>query len=374
MGWESNYTPMLRTERDYKTLADQIADWMLRRKGLRRGATETGFTKQRKKIPKEYQKPIKLGAYETWAEQVALQEHYVHFAKKVKQLNRILEDEKFRTAVENKLGKSYLGAVRSYNNHVADPEFYRTYEEWEKGVRVLRQNIALAYLSGNFVTMGKQLPSLFLYLPDSGPYWISRAATGFSANPFKVMRFVNERDPQVKHRSIERELEELRRTNKGAYNRIVRKAGREGMVGIRLMDRVAVTIGWYSVYLKNLRKFGEARAVELASEATLRTQPTARAKDLPQLYRSSEVLNIPLQFTRQLNQIYNMWTYDLPSDARNANFVRSVYTVGGLMISALAIWAVVNHRLPESPKDVAEALRDQSLGMLPLVGKRKRAS
>lgn len=374
MGWESEYTPMIRTERDYKTLTEQIADHLLRRKGLKRGATETGFTKQRKKIPKQYQKPIKLGAYETWAEQVALQEHYVHFARKVKQLNRILEHEKFREAVNNKLGKSYLDAVRSYNNHVADPEFYRTYEEWEKGVRTLRQNIALAYLSGNFVTMGKQLPSLFLYMQDSGPYWINRAALEFSANPFKVMRFVNERDPQVKHRSIERELEELRRTNKNLYDKVVRKIGREGMTGIRLMDRVAVTIGWYSVYLKNLRKFGEARAVELASESTLRTQPTARAKDIPQLYRSSEALNIPLQFTRQLNQIYNMWTYDLPSDVRNKKFVRSLYTVGGLMISALMIWAVVHHRFPESGEDVGEALRDQWLAMLPLVGKLLQAS
>ncbi len=141
-----------------------------------------------------------------------------------------------------------------------------------------------------------------------------------------------------------------------------------------MMDRIAVTIGWYSVYLKNLRKFGEAKAVELASEATLRTQPTARAKDLPQIYRSNEALNIPLQFTRQLNQIYNIWTYDLPSDARNKEFVRSFYTIGGLAISALVIWAVVNKRFPESPEDVAEAFRDQGLGMLPVIGKPMQAS
>ena len=374
IGYEPNYTPLLRTEVDYKTIDEQLTDHLLRRKGLMRGVTETGFTKQRKKIPPKYQKPIKLGEYENWAEQVTLQEHFIHFANHVKQLNRITNHPKFSSAVREKLGHSYLKAVKSYNDHVADPEYYRSFQDWEKAVRVLRQNIALAYLSGNVVTMMKQLASVFLYMQDAGPYWLLRAATEFSRHPLKISRLVNELDPQVKHRSIERELDELKRVDQNMYDKWIRKFGRGGTAGIRIMDRLAVIIGWYAVYLKNLRPHGQARAIELASEATLRTQPTARVKDIPQIYRSNEALNIPLQFTRQLSQIYNMWTYDAPSDARNRNFVRTLYTVGGLAISALTIWSVVNKRLPESPEDVAEAFRDQALASVPVVGKSLQAS
>ncbi len=374
MGFEIEYTPMFRLERPYTTMEKAIQDDLLRRHAFKKGMTETGFTQERlKNIPPEYQKRIKLGAFESWSESVALQEHYMHFAIKARELHRIAEQRNLRRAIRDKLGDAYNKAVKSYIDHVADPEYYRSYQWPEEWVRRARQNIALAYLSGNLVTMGKQLPSVFLYMQDSGPYWLLRSAAEIARHPRRIPKMINELDPQVKHRSIERELEELKLANKTAYDRLVRKYGKAGLVGIKMMDRVAVDIGWYSVYLKNLRKHGQARAVELASEATLRTQPTARAKDLPHAYRTNEFANVALQFTRQLNQIYNMWTYDLPSDIRHKEISRSIYQMGGLAISALMIWSVVNKRLPETPEDGLDAMQDQWLGMLPWVGKHLQA-
>ena len=369
-GWQPEYTPMTRTERDYKTLNEYILKQLAREKMFARAGVEKGFFEKRKKIPKEYQKPIKLaGAYEEWCEQVAIQEHTINFGKKINELNRIVEHPKFRSAVTKKRGRAYLDAVKSYINHVADPEFYRAFELFDQVVMRVRQNIALAYLSGNVLTMAKQFPSLAIYLADAGPYHLMRSMLEFSFNPPKMIKFVNEMDPQVKHRSIERELEELRLTNKSAYDKLVRKVGRAGMVGIRMVDRAAVTIGWNAVYQKNVRKMGVAKAVQMASEATLRTQPTARAKDIPQIYRMNVLLNIPLQFTRQLSQLYNIWTYDMITDLRRARFINLFYAMIGATISAVWIWSIVNQKFPETFKEYREALTDQWLGMVPLAGK-----
>jgi len=80
----------------------------------------------------------------------------------------------------------------------------------ERVSQLLRKNTALAYLAYNVLTMGKQLPSVLLYLPDSGVKHLLGASVEFATNPGYVLQFVNERDPQMKHRSIVREIEEMR--------------------------------------------------------------------------------------------------------------------------------------------------------------------
>ena len=142
------------------------------------------------------------------------------------------------------------------------------------------------------------------------------------------------------------------------------------MEGLYLFDTVARSIGWNAVYQKALRSGkSEVEAVRLAQNATLRTQPAAAPKDLAQLYATNEFANWFTMFTNQLNQIYNIASYDFTGYVKNAEYQKAALTLTGLSITALTIWIIANRRLPEDAEDFAEAMGEQAINALPLVGK-----
>jgi hypothetical protein len=321
MGYEPFYTPIRRMDVSPNSYKSELAEEILVRTNLKKAYVGKQFTIERKNIPREFQKPVYLSLYSTWMYQVP-------------------------------------------KNRVANPQIYKAFTRMEKVSQTLRKNMVVAYLSYNLVTMGKQLPSVLLYLPECGPAHLIASALEFAANPLKMIRFVNERDPQVKHRMIERELEEMKYSGK-----ILKKVGRFGMRGIKGFDRTAVTIGWNAVYNKSILKLGEEEATRLAQDATLRTQPAAHAKDLPQLYTTNEFLNWGLQFTNQLNQIYNIATYDIPQDIKSRRLYKAFLSSLALAIVSLTIWTMSNRRLPEDEEDVMEALTEEAIMAVPLVGR-----
>jgi hypothetical protein len=370
LGSEISYTPIKRVEQTYDPLKVQIAAELTERYNLRKGYPFRGFTKERiKELPPEFQKPIKLGAYSTWVQAVNEQEHYIHYSKLVKHLHRVLGDKELSAAIKEKAGASYLEALRNYVSRVAAPNIYRSFDGIDNTSRFLRKNVALCYLGFNLVTMGKQLPSMALYLGEAGPGNLLASAWDFVQHPFEAMEFVKERDPQVKHRSIERELEELKRADAGLFSRLQKAIGKTAMVGIYAMDRAAITIGWKAVYDANVTKLGEAEAIKRAQDATLRTQPEAHPKDLAQLYAKHEAYNWLLMFTNQLNQIYNMTTHDIPSSFKEGKYYKAFLESTGVTISAAVIWMVSHRKLPEEPADFLKALGEQLVNSLPLFGR-----
>lgn len=368
MGFEENYTPMRRTEVDYTTHTQEIIDEILQKESLRKAYAEHGFTIKRKEVPAEFQKPIRLNATSTWLSQIAKQEQYIHFAQLVKDMHKVASE--ISESVEQKFGKEFNKVIRNYIDRVANPNIYKSYNSLENLSRKLRQNAVIAYLAYNLVTMAKQIPSVFLYLQDAGPVYLLSSAMEFSTHPIDMVKMVREKDPQVKHRSIERELEEMKTNQPERYWAIVNKFGKAGMEGLYLFDAVARTIGWNAVYQKALKSDkSEVEAVRLAQNATLRTQPAAAAKDLAQLYATNEFANWFTMFTNQLNQIYNIATYDFTGYVKNAEYQKAALTLTGLSITALTIWIITNRRLPEDAEDFADAMGEQAINAVPLIGK-----
>lgn len=369
MGYEENYTPIRRTEIDYSTNTQEIIDAILHRQYLRRVFAEKGFTIRRQNIPAEFQKPIRLNATSVWIEQINKQENYINMAQLIKNLHNVAESKEFRAAVEQKFGKEFIKIIGNYIDRVANPNIYKSFNSLENLSRRLRQNRAIAYLAYNLLTMGKQIPSMFLYLRDAGPVHLFSSAMQFSKHPLHLIEEVREKDPQVKHRAIERELEELKIKQPTIYGDIINKFGKYGMEGLYLFDTVARTIGWNAVYQKALQAGeSEAEARRLAQNSTLRTQPAAHAKDLAQLYTTHEAFNWLTMFTNQLNQILNIATYDIPADWSNKQYANTALEIMGLSISALMIWIISNKRFPEKPEDFADAIAEQAINAIPIAG------
>ncbi len=367
---EDSYLPMRRQELDYTPDKRDLLDELKQSLNLKRAYTKKGFTLERQDIPAEFQKPIQLNLWGIWLQQVKWQEHYIHFAKLTRDLHRIERSKEFRSAVGDVFGSEYATTTTNYVSRVANPYVFKSFGFWANASRVLRSNAAVSYLAFNLVTMAKQLPSGLYYLPDAGIGHLTASAAAFAANPLAMVEKVRSLDPQVRHPALERTLEELKLRNRDLYDGVLKKVGKVGLQGIYLMDTVARTIGWNAVYQKALAEGkSEAEGIRLAQNATLRSQPAAAPNDLPELYVSNEALNWFLMFSNQLNQIYNIATFDVPGNWQNKQYAKAGLAITGLTLAGAWMWMLKNRRLPEDEEDFIEMATDPLIDMLPLVGR-----
>lgn len=372
MGIEENYTPMNRTDMDYKMPTDEIIAELLHREHLRKAYAAKGNTILRVDIPEEYQKPIKLGLYENWLSTMPKQEHYVNFAQLIKDMHRVLESNDISTAAKQgkgALGIEYIDVLKNYTDKVANPNIYNGLKVWEKVSRELRNNVALYYLAGNVGTVLNQLPAVMMYLPDAGVVPMSSALAEVIKNPMKVSRFINENDPQVKNRQMEKDFDELRRLNTDWYHKTKTAIADVGLYGIYMTDKLSILIGWKAVYNANVGKLGHEGAVKLARDVTLRTQQQSHPKDLPEMYMTNEGLNWLLQFTSQLNKEFNMMVHDVPGMIKNTKYMKAFMTTSAISMGALLTWAIQHRRLPENESDITDSLTDAAIDRIPIVGK-----
>jgi hypothetical protein len=338
------------------------------------------FTFDRKEIPKEFQNDVDLNLLSLWEREVGLQEHYIAQMGNVKQMRGVNEAKGFRDRLKKSYGENATEWVDKYIDTVANPMSIYGHDAFAKTSRRLRKNIATAYLAGNVKTMIKQFPSIMLYAGEASPARLATSlaaiTAGFEERDGRlrndILDFVAEKDPLVKHSHMQRELDELRLSDRNKYDRIMNKVGEMGFKGILEVDRIARSAGWYAVYTK-AKEGGKSddEAVRLARNATARTQPTAAAEELPQIYRTNEGLNWMLMFSNQLNNIYNMSTKDVPRRILRGDMrekIAGMGEAGGLALTALMIYSINNGKIPESPEEVRDAFTDQALASIPMVG------
>ena len=319
---------------------------------LKRQYARNGFTKTRvEEYPENMRGAIDLNLFSVWNRALQVHEHFAAYADHIRHLRRVLD---WRGAdnmsnlehLTNEYGTPMREIIESYVNRIADPTFYKsdvatnTLNRWIKG---LRQNVAVAYLSYNLLTMAKQLPSLAFYAGEAGPHQLL-ASLGRALIPgeFSKMRKLTETlDPQINERGLDRSIEELRLEWEGK-DTIRGRIARFGMKGITAMDRIAVTIGWNAVYESYMAKgASQEEAMQKAQFVTLQTQPASHPKDIPHLYATNnEILNLFLQFTNQVNKVWNITTHDLYTQAKNGDYSTPLVSVVALTLSAAMIHAL----------------------------------
>lgn len=365
---EGTYVPMKRTEVDYQTTDEELFQELAQRTAFKRAFAERSFTKQRIQISPEHQKPIRLGLSEVYFDHVQKREHFIQMGSIIKEAQRMANDGEWSGAVRELYGPDFLNVVRHYVNQVANSNIYRAANGVEKAIQTFRKNSATAYLGWNLVTMGKQLPSVMLFLGDLGPvelmWGIDQAVRNFEG----TKQFIDQRDPQMANRQIEREMEEFRRTNPEKYERLISKLGRTAFNGIRFFDRLAINSGWIAKYNQMIQRgASEEEAIQQAQKLVLRTQPAAAAKDLPVLYTQNEFLNTMLQFTNQLNQIWNIVTYDIPTAAAGGQWDRAFLGALGVALNSAVIWSATHGRLPEK-EELGNAFAENLIQAVPIIG------
>lgn len=364
------YFPILSDSHNYNHVQQEAAADLMSRTPYSKQYASKKFTIGRKKGA---QTPMRLGATAIWAKQVATQEKYINQGLLIKRLQRVFGNQDVRKAIDQKYGRAMNEWVGKYINDIANPDIYKSFDALSNLSRTLRSHAAMSYLGLNMVTMVKQLPSVAFYLPHTTPGYMLSSMAKFTANPKKMWERMGELDPQAKHRSISRFQEELKHISGKGYAGLVRSIGDFTMKGIQLMDAVAVTIGWNAVFDRAVAQgVSEVEAARIAQQATLDSQPAARAKDLAEIYRTHEGYNWFLMFSNQLNQIWNMLTADIPMAVRNREVGKLIGTMTGVALSATVIGWINYKDIPEDASELPEIagkyLLDQLMSSIPIVG------
>ena len=383
LGAEENYIPMERIDVESPKTCEEIKDSMFSREESRRTLPGRDFTIDRTEITK--QKPVQLGLYEQWERNVQLQERYINLFDQVSRMNRVLSDSDLKQQITDAYGKDYYEALDGYVESYGNPMSLYDVGRPARSSRIMRKNFAVGVLAYNLLTTAKQVPSFLLYMGQGGGKNLLTSLDDFNTSwalkdgkPYnKLIEFVEAKDPQIKHAHIERELAELKNTNRTAYEKVVGRIGENGMKPIIMMDKMVRTVGWYSVYLRSMEKgMGEQQAITEARNATLRTQPAASAKDLADIYKQGEGWNWMLMFSNQINQIYNLATYQLPKnvanvfrgDSKRENLGAATGVAMGLMANALVMHMLVHKDVPDTEEEIMQMLVEQSTGKTPIIG------
>lgn len=368
MGKEEFYSPIIPLDKNWKTMQEEILAAAEQRMNLRRHNVAHGFTIERKDVPEHMRSKIRLDAVNMFFGQVQKQGRYINLGPQVRRMNKILANQNLRKIIKERFGSEMLATLDGYVASVANPYLYQQYGFWSRLSTYLRKNTAIAYLAYNLTTMMKQPFAVLFYLPDAGPRHLTASILEFSQHPLEMMQRVRDLDPEVRDVSMEREFEEIKNGKNSSF--IKGKITEFGLEGIYFFDAVARTIGWNAVYQKALfENKSQAEAVRLARNATLRTQNAASAEDIPSLYRSNEVLNWFTLFTNQVNKMWNIAAYDVPSYFQNRNYAAAALGTVGLALNGIAMWMIANRKFPEEPEEFAAALVEQSIELMPLIGK-----
>jgi len=366
---EDFYTPIRRIIKGVTAdELDSIQEMLDRHSYSRAKVTYSGTIKR---VKLKNQIPIQLGLISTWDGAVTKHEHYVHNIETVKHLSTVFGSKEVSKAAHD-VGKSKeLQAVMKYFKRYVNPMAMKSFHGWDKTVRWLKNNSAVAFLAYSIPTMFKQVPSLLYFTAEAGPADLFGAIFQVGSHWKESRAVMDKLAPEI---SVGRSFEsfvnslEYNASSKGKY--MINKMGEVGLRGIQYFDEMTVTVGWTATYNRHKRKgASDLEAARLASKAVLTTQPASGAKDAAELYATDNMLSVFLQFSNQLNQLFNLQAYDLPQAVLNREIKKATVMFISYALGGALIWAISNRRVPQDDEDKLDMLTDQFFNVIPGVGK-----
>ena len=391
LGKVDRYFPMLREGDLHNSTKEELAEQLLSRANAKKVFPDRKFTKERvENIPPEFQEPIRLDIVSLWNEQIQKQEHYISHYQWTKDANYMMGQTGMRASITAKHGRQVAEWYKNHINVIANPNIYKAYGMADKIVKQLRTNLAIAALGFNMSTVLKQAPSMMLYMSRAGGFTtgnlnLMKSSFQFTAgNTAKMYDTIRQKDPQWDDRVMSRYMEDLKSINAtNIFTKAQKKLATASMFLIAEVDKAVTAIGWNAVYNHNLQ-FGEAEAVRMAQQATLETQPSGRAKDIPVMLQDGGALSLFTLFSNQTNKIYNMIVGDiLPSVGRIASrktpnaikkqlITRTIANLVATSMSGVAMMVISGWVAPDDDdeflKEAFFGFLKQQSGLLPIVG------
>lgn len=316
---------------------------------------------------------VNLKAFEIFDENLVLTSHYKAFAPVVRDLQLIIKDPKFMASYKARVGDSGYAVLSRWLKQVAEADPLRAANFGEKMCRLFRTNAVTSVLGFNITTSLKQFPSFFGGMAEAGVVPVMRGLTTFLRHPKETMALIKELCPQLHVRTIERELAEAK-ASRSIAKRVMGKMTKKEvfMLLTTTMDRLVVNSIWRGAFDNGLSKgLSRKEAAKTAEAIIRRTQPFFDVKDLPEFWRSGELMKALTMFTNQLNNYFNYYKFDI-FGARMAGKIGNVEalkkTILAFVLPALTIGAVTRSELPKDAEDVSRDLAGMGLATVPVFG------
>lgn len=377
------YSPIQRSELSYELndpeleLVSQLMEVTGKRSDDILLSENTGFKEARTMLDDYHQSPIKLGFVSAYQSAIGKQEHFIAYHKYLAKLRTIFAKNyknKLRGQIQDNFGESFLKSIDHHISIMANNNYWKSYNTAEKISRGMRNNFAIFYLGFNMLTVLKQVPSIALYLPHAGHHLMKN----IMAVPYdykRMTKFMEESSPEMEKRYLYEEMRDIISSFPDSkWGKARKKIAEASMVPIEMADKIAVSIGWNSVYDNYVKALGHDGAVKVADRVTLMSQPATNVKDLPRIMTTSEFLRWPLMFTNQPMKIFRMSIYDMPKNFANGEFKSGMMGLMALVVNG-AIMGMLTNAMGdgEDEKSIEEIVLTGAatdfINSIPFVGK-----
>jgi hypothetical protein len=356
---QSNYYPMNRVEAvsSHASDAQELREMMGSAAGGFQMYIEKGFTKNRVKIPPEYQTAISLDAFKVWGSSVSAQEHFIAYGQLVKDANRIYKDpaSAARIWIERRFGTDGVKRVNRIIDDFINPEAQKTKSALDETLSGIRRSYAAAVLGARVTPVVKQFltsPGAFMAYMKPWEYW--GAFVKYSMNRNGMWDEISALSPRMKHRSAGLIIEEAKQAAAYSYDKkggALSRLSQKSMAGLELVDNLCVSPGWWVLYNKEMNRLSTApetanmnveersvKARDYADDIIEKTQPSGRAEAVAPMFKgNNEAAKAVLQFQQSLNVIWQQTRYDLPAQIRRKKYKQTAGQIAGYAIAGLMV-------------------------------------
>jgi hypothetical protein len=363
------YFPIRIQDRQYDSPGSEVSEDLGARAGVRSAKPNKRFMISRKVIKPENRQRMRLGATSLFFEQVAKQEHYINTWQTAKRLKKIfMVDPRVREQIAQMFGDDWNKAIATAINAFANPNALKATLPGDRFANVARHGLTASGLMGNLVTLGYNLTGPLMYLGDAGPRYLLSAQAQWMVHPKQVYDEVTTNVPLIKHASMDPVIQGLKNHNPSAYRSLMQLVEKVGYQPLEWIDMWTRIVGAKAVYDKGIdNDLSSKDAWNEALLATQRGQPSGDPADLPMMYQAAS-LKIFLAFTRQINQIWNMYSADIPQEIKQGKFLKAIGDVTAIALSGLFVAMMGQKSMPKDPKEAALWMLDQFVVAIPLIG------
>ena len=383
---QDHYVTMVRMNISYKTREETIRSEMAGHMALEKKYVTRGSTHTRQEIAAEHQAPIRTDLIPVWTQSVTEQEAFIYLYPVIKKMHQVFASDQVTRAINQKYGSDVNKWLRTFTNDLAQADAYSSMRPIERLLRKGRASATIAWLAFNLLSVAKQTVGMFAFAADLGPLapvYMLRASIKLAGGLVEAtagghfmhntwVDFVRERSEYIRNRQISVDLENLKNTNRTAYDSLIRLIGKYGMKPLEVMDTTTVCMGWLAMYDKvNHETNNEAKAIEAADATVMKNSPSARVQDLAEIYRMGEWMKFLTMFTSELNVIWNRLTFDIPLAFKRKEIYSALSNLVSIGVSGVVI-AVASGALAgddeEKKKKLLIGLFSEFIDCVPLIG------
>jgi len=264
---------------------------------------------------------LKFGnATGTMISHIIRMEHFKAFAEAVRDMRRVFGDKDVRTAIRQYHGKDILKTIDGYLNDIARDGIDRA--KINRGADFLRRNFTKAILGIKPAIALKQVPSGLAYTTEMPIGDYIKGVADFWKNPIKNYKFLVENSSYFRKRFKAGFERDIKAASKKPWAKQL--AGTSSftdhfMFLIKSMDKFAVVQGSWAKYKSEI-KAGKTpeQALELAKQATNRTQPSFELESLSPLQKGGSWMKLFTMFQNQPNKYFRI----IADNARNFKYGR----------------------------------------------------